>query len=252
MLIILILFFLLTGGLIWFLVHNDRGSKEPVGALWAAAGFGLLSLIVGIFLETLILPDGLLEAKPSLYTFVAFLVVGFIEEAVKFFPLAFFIWKKNYFNEINDGIIYFAISGLVFGLAEDVGYTALYGAETGFFRLILLPFFHAATTGMIGYFLAKAKVEHKPLTMTVIAWVTVAVLHGVYDFGIGSGNVLLVLLSLAITIGFTAGIFILFMKANDEDKAKGRSAVGHNTFCRSCGKPNTHHMLYCQHCGKLA
>ena len=248
----MILFFLLTGGMVWYLVHNDRGSKEPIGALWAAAGFGLLALIFAGVLNGLVLPESLIDAEPSLYTLIAFLVVGFIEEAAKFFPLALFLWKKKYFNEINDGIIYFAISGLVFGLAEDIMYTIVYGAQTGLFRIILIPFFHAAGTGIIGYFLAKAKVEHKPLTTTILVWAGVAVLHGLYNFGIGSGNIFLTLIGLVITLGFTIGLFILYMKANDEDKAGGRSAVGHNEFCRSCGKPNKHHMLYCQYCGKLA
>ncbi len=250
--VVLVMFFLLVAGLVWFLLHNDRGSKEPIGALWAAAGFGFLALIVGGILESVLLSQSQLEGKASLYSFLAFMVVGLIEEGFKFVPLAIFVWKKPYFNEVADGIIYFAISGLTFGLAENILYAIGFGAGAGLGRILLVPFFHAATSSIIGYTFAKAKVEHKPLTNTVIVGVCIALLHGLYDFGISSRNVPLTLMGLAITIGLTTTLFVLYSKAIRDDQEHGRMAFGHNAFCRTCGKPNPNHMLYCQYCGKLA
>jgi predicted amidophosphoribosyltransferase len=42
------------------------------------------------------------------------------------------------------------------------------------------------------------------------------------------------------------------MRATDLDQESGLSAVGHNTFCRSCGQPNPKHNLYCTRCGQYA
>jgi hypothetical protein len=73
-----------------------------------------------------------------------------------------------------------------------------------------------------------------------------------YDFGLAAGSGLYIIMSLSITFGVSAGLFVLFLKANQHDQDKGISAVGHNAFCRSCGTPNPKHNLYCAHCGKNA
>lgn len=253
MLLILIIFILIVIGLTWFLLSRDRGSKEPVGALWAAALFGLPALIAAAFLEAKFLPVDAAVANHAIGSaFYGFLGVGFVEEAAKFIPLAFFIWKKRYFNEHTDGIIYFALCGLTFGLVENIGYTIGFGSKVGLTRIILIPFFHAATTGSIGYYLAKAKVEKKAWTTVLFPFIVVALMHGVYDFGLSSGVMGFVLLSLALTLLLSIGLFLFYMRANELDRAMGLSAVGNNKFCRACGRPNPHHMLYCEYCGKQA
>jgi RsiW-degrading membrane proteinase PrsW (M82 family) len=253
MFFIFIIFILIVVGLVWYLLSRDRGSREPVGALWAAAGFGVLGIAIAIFLETKLLPlDSAIDSKNLGFVLVSFLAVGIIEEVAKFGPLAAFIYKKPYFNEHTDGIIYFAISGITFGLFENIGYTLGFGAKVGLTRIILVPFFHAATTGMVGYYLAKAKVEHRPWQMCLLPLLALALLHGVYDFGLTSNIGVFQVLSLVLTLLFSVGLFLYYMRANELDKAVGLSAVGSNKFCRACGKPNPNHTLYCEICGKPA
>lgn len=253
MLFILIIFILIVVGLTWFLLSRDRGSREPVGALWAAGGFGLLAVVLAIFLEGKLLDlNAAASSKQLGFLLLTFLAVGVIEEVVKFGPLAAFIYKKPYFNEHTDGIIYFALSGLGFGLFENIGYTLSFGSKAGLMRIVLVPFFHAATTGIAGYYLAKAKVERRPLTICLLPLLALALLHGVYDFGLTTGIGIFVLLSLVLTVLFTLGLFLFYMRANELDRAMGLSAVGHNKFCRACGRQNTNHTLYCEFCGKPA
>lgn len=253
MFIVLIVFFLLFAGLTWYLLSRDRGSKEPVGALWAAGGFGLLAVAIALLLEThLTSPDAAAHSRQIGFLFANFIGVGVIEELAKFLPLALFIYKKRYFNEHTDGIIYFALCGLTFGLFENVAYTVGFGTGTGLGRILLVPFFHAATTGIIGYYLAKAKVEGRPRTTVLLPLVVIALMHGVYDFGLMSGILQFQILSLVLTILLTLGLFLYYMRANELDKLQGLSAVGHNKFCRACGKPNISRTLYCEYCGKQA
>ena len=182
----IVLFFASSGLLVWYFLKNDRGAKEPKGALYAAAGFGVLAVVAAVWAE-LFLPPPNPESTISTLL-LAGLAIGIIEESAKFIPLSLFIKNKAYFNEHTDGIIYFGIAGLTFGLIENLVYLFFYknhlggGGLTGIFRLIVLFFFHAASTGIVGYYFAKAKIQHQSLVRSVVALVTMALVHGLYDF----------------------------------------------------------------------
>lgn len=180
-------FFLTSGLLLWYFLKTDRGTKEPAGALWAAFGFGILGIGAAMWAELLFLPNP--DTKVSvLPLFLIALAVGVIEESSKSVPLALFLRKKDYFNEHTDGIIYFAISGLTFGLVENLLYVFAYSNRlgtselTGVLRLVILFFFHAASAGIVGYYFAKAKVQHQNVMRAVVALLIMATFHGTYDF----------------------------------------------------------------------
>lgn len=251
--IVLVCLIAISVGLAWFLITHDRGEKEPVNALWLAVGMGFVGSFGAVALELLLLPDKLMAPHAALAgMFIATLGVGIIEEGCKFIPLARIIYSKRYFNEHTDGVIYFALAGLGFGLPENLLYTLQFGAGAGIGRIFLTPFFHAATTGMVGYFLAKRKLAGKSGSGIWLPLVGAMILHGVYDFGLMSGVVALAILSVLITISMSALLFILFQKATQKDQDRGLSVVGNNSFCRSCGAPNPQGNLYCSRCGKNA
>jgi len=244
----------MSSGLAWYFIVHDRGEREPVGALWAAAGLGLLGGVGAAILESVVLPIGNLQSgTPLVALFFASMGVGVIEEASKFLPLAALLYRKRYFNEHTDGVIYFAIAGLGFGLPENILYSLQFGAGVGLSRIILTPFFHAATTGMVGYFLAKGKLAGRAWYASApLALAAAMVLHGMYNFGLASGVPFLVGLSILITLGVSVSLFIFFSKAIGLDQARGLSVVGTNNFCRTCGQPNPGRGLYCVRCGNHA
>jgi RsiW-degrading membrane proteinase PrsW (M82 family) len=250
---LIVLFMLIAVGLSLFLIKSDHGEKEPIGALWFAAGLGFAAAIAAGYLESKFLPikDFKAGAPPGMMI-IASMGVGFIEECCKFLPLAVYIYHKRYFNEHTDGIIYFALAGLGFGLPENILYTMQYGASTGMTRLVLTPIFHAAITGMVGFYLVRCKLDSRKVITVAPILILAVVLHGLYDFGLASGNGILSLLSAVITIGLSINFFYLFMKAGDLDKEQGLSVVGHNGYCRTCGYQNPNHNLYCVHCGMHA
>jgi RsiW-degrading membrane proteinase PrsW (M82 family) len=251
---ILVLVFIVIGvGFTFFLLKSDKGQKEPVGALWTAFLFGIVAAIIAGIIENLLVP--LKDTKPgvSLVTMlISFIVVGIIEESLKFWPLAGFIYRKKYFNEHTDGIIYFALVGLGFGIPENILYTVQFGSKVGIARIVLTPLFHSALTAMIGYFLIKAKLNKRSFLTVIIAFLSAVLLHGIYDFGLSSGNTLLMLLSFAITLALTINLFNLFYKARARDESIGLSAVGHTNYCRHCGYINKNHSIYCISCGQRA
>ena len=254
MFITILLFIGLACFLSWYILKKDRGEREPASMLWAALGFGLLALVPAALLEALFIPHDIekLSQLPVPSLFFSAMAVGVIEEVCKFVPLAFFVFKKRYFNEYTDGILYFALAGLGFGLPENILYTLQGGAATGFVRLLMTPFFHAATTAYIGYYLAKAKVTGQGMQRTWVALGAMIVVHGLYDFFLLSGREILVLLGMATSVGLTAILFVMASKAKQDDQRIGLSVVGTNAFCRSCGNPNPKGLLYCQRCGNRA
>lgn len=250
---LLLIFISFAAGLAWFLIAHDRGEKEPIAALWLATGLGLLGGVAAAFIEGWLIPtNNLLPGTAYGSLLAATLSVGVIEEACKFIPLALVLYKKRYFNEHTDGVIYFALAGLGFGLPENILYTLQFGAKTGAVRLIMTPFFHAATTGLVGYFLIKRKLAGRPAWGIWLPLAGAMMLHGLYDFGLSSGSVIYTITSLLITLAAAGGLFVAYLRAQEHDQDLGLSVVGHNSFCRSCGYPNPHHHLYCAHCGKNA
>lgn len=253
LLAVITVFLLMAGGFAWFLVRQDKGEREPVTALWAAFGFGVLGVIMAATLEQFVIPNVFDEKTHAIgVIIVAAIGVGVVEELAKCLPLMSFIYKKRYFNEHTDGIIYFALAGLGFGLPENILYTLQFGAGAGLARLIMTPLFHAATTALIGYAFARVKVGHAPkkfLYKTIALAISV---HALYDFGLLSGMVLFVIMSLALTVAMTVSLFVLYAKSKELDQAVGLSVVGNNAFCRSCGHPNPKHNLYCSQCGNRA
>ena len=137
-------------------------------------------------------------------------------------------------------------------MIENVVYTIQFGASTGIARVILLPFFHSAATGTAGYYLARAKLKAKPLGGVVLAVAILAILHGLYDFGLASHVVQFAVFSIMITVLLSVGLFLYYQHATELDERLGLSTVGINKFCRACGHPNPHHTLYCEYCGKPA
>ena len=214
-------------------------------------------MVMAMVLEEVLLPVGLLtegviETVPKFDLLKLSMGIGLIEELCKFLPLALFIYGKRYFNEHTDGVIYFAAAGLGFGLPENIIYTLEYGAGTGILRMILTPFFHAATTAVIGYFLVRTKISGKSKLAVPLALLAIIIVHGLYDFGAFSGQPALIIMSLMITLTLSVGIFLLYMRATERDQALGMSAVGNNSFCRNCGFPNPERKLYCTRCGRHA
>lgn len=240
--------------LVWYFLSHEHGEKGPIGALWIVAGFGLAGAIAAGSLEQL-LPKQYISTSAqgaSLGLLLTTLAIGAIEESCKFLPAALFLYKKRYFEEHTDGIIYFAVAGLGFGLPENILYTIQFGTHTGLARLILTPFFHSAVTSLVGYFLIKSKIDRKSLWTVGLALLSASILHGLYDFGAFSQNVVFLVVSFMITAGVTAFMFVLFMRAGELDRAAGLAVVGTNSFCRTCGYPNPKHKLYCAHCGNRA
>jgi RsiW-degrading membrane proteinase PrsW (M82 family) len=257
-LIAFILFGVVIYLFILLIIKRDRGSKEPTGALMAAVGFGFLALAIAGVLNSILLPKEVMEGigqeslknVPTSTLFWSAMTVGLIEEAVKCLPLAFFIYKKRYFNELTDGVIYFGIVGLTFGIIEDIFYTIEFGGAVGLARVISAPYLHAGFTILFGICLIQRKLLKRSWLFVAGGFLLAVLAHGFYDFAAFSGTVLGMLFVILTALSLSLLIFAVFRHAQKIDELHGKSAVGINKFCRNCGRPNPERLLYCRFCGK--
>ena len=229
------LLFLLTIGPAYlvgsFFIKHDPGPEEPRSAITSAVWFGVVAIILALVFsfgfELLISGDFLgrvagADSESSIPLFLDVLIFATIEEFVKFIPIAVYLMKKDFFNEITDGIIYFAIVGLTFGAIESFLY-GLTAGEFGFIvalmRLALGLFFHGALTGMVGYYFAKAKVTKQGIAMPILVLLGVSIMHAIYNYSVFSvgSDPLFIFGAAAMALIANAGMFWLWFVAIKRD-----------------------------------
>jgi RsiW-degrading membrane proteinase PrsW (M82 family) len=206
-------------------LSHGRGAQEPKRALVEAFGFGLLGFGIAMVLELIFVGDpsqvkhfASHGKQATELAAISFLVVGLIEELAKLLPLTWFVYKRPYFNTPTDGIIYYAFAGLGFGLLENILYTLTMGPAVGIARLILMPYFHAALTGIAGFYIVSHKLRRVSYLHVVAAIIVLVALHGLYDFLLESGNIGLILLALPILALIVTGLFRYMAKARKLDQ----------------------------------
>lgn len=131
-----------------------------------------------------------------------FLGVAFIEEALKYLVIRSKVLDSPEFDEPIDAMLYMIIAALGFAALENL--LIFFSPNTFFmnwgetftlagFRFISATFFHALVSGAMGYFIARGFFEKKGggWTVSLIQGLLLAVvLHGLYNFSIGSLDLL--------------------------------------------------------------
>lgn len=161
---------------------------------------GLFTVIVGTVLAVLL--EGLFASvfvgdsfESSSNPFTNVFGVALPEEAIKLLPLYLFLYRgKGVVGPLTMAYAG-ALSGLAFGAAEAVAYSAEYTnqADAGYlasddlvvaqvWRLVGAPMFHACLTGITGYFLGIARLHPSVTQALVLTGLALSiVLHGLYN-----------------------------------------------------------------------
>lgn len=170
--------------LLWYFYHRDKYEREPKKLIFKVFFFGCLAIIPAIILELA------LEAVVNRLTYgvlnvfaVCFLIVGPVEELLKFFVVRNWAYNRPEFNEFMDGIVYCVAASLGFATLENILYVFQHGLGVAVARAFLAVPGHAFYGAIMGYFLGRAKLSCAREKRLIAAGVLLAILfHGLYDF----------------------------------------------------------------------
>ncbi len=204
-------------GLVYFLLHQLNQKHRPAWALLASLVIGVAAAQLAGMLNFIVQP--LVEAQ-SLSVWAALVVAvvpGVFEELFKTVPVVFFVQAEDFFDNLGDGVIYFALSGIGFGLYENLQYTFVQGYGVGLIRALSVVFFHASTAGLFGYCYARQRID--PSTgnwwQMVAALIGLIVLHVGYNLSLLSAPVwrLSLVGAFLISAGLSLSLYVVTMRA---------------------------------------
>ena len=175
--------------IVWlaFFYRRDRLEPEPRTLVVGEFVLGLLvATAIGIPLVDQVFDVGSwLFASPLVHLAGGILVVGMVQEALKYLTVRLSVYGSREFDERTDGIIYGTAVGLGFATALNVAFVVESGGVdlgTGSIRIVLTSLAHASFGGVVGYFLGRQKFESRPIWWMPAGVALAATLNGVFFF----------------------------------------------------------------------
>lgn len=206
---------------LFFVWWVDRYDREPLGYVFAAflwGGLGAIALSI-LGTEAGIRMLGGIVNKAG-FDFPAVVIAPFIEEFMKGLVVFFLLWYRK-FDNVTDGLVYGAASGLGFGMTENFMYFSRFaGFSTGyewlnllFIRSMMTANMHCAASATFGAGISKLKDGGKNAWMSVGVFYLLAVLlHATWNFLVTSREEAYWGLAVIILIAYIVFIFIMFVR----------------------------------------
>ena len=166
-----------------YIYLKDKHEREPIGLLLRSFFFGTLSVFITLLISwplDILVP--IEEHDLTEQAVHAFLLVALVEEFSKFIFVRGVLYNNKKFNEPFDGIVYSVMVSMGFATLENVVYAYSDGIGTAVFRMFTAVPAHACFAILMGYYLGKAKFEHKKSSYAWHALGIATLLHGVYDY----------------------------------------------------------------------
>ena len=233
----------------------DKYEKEPERLIYLVFFAGALATIPSVILEYPLHLTTSPKASAIQDLFFSFLWVGIVEEFFKYLAVRVTVYRSSEFNEVMDGMIYMISSALGFAATENIGYMMGFGFFVGILRTILSYLGHVSFSAILGYYLAKAKIE-KQRNWLWVGFIWAISLHWLYDafFVIGtvqaSGGLLL--LGLMVWVFGLTLMFILIKRAQAVSPFRTVHILPKRLTrqCQACGKTVSAKAWICHHCGE--
>ena len=189
-------------------VKKKDPNPEPKNLLKKIFILGCISVIPAIALEMACKALFIGEKEIESFSDV-FFGVALIEEFVKWIIVYVICFKNKHFDETYDAIVYAAYSALAFACIENIGYVLLDEDGAGLFVGILRAFTavpgHLFDGVIMGYYFAKArsaKAQNKSVFgLLFCSLLMPSIIHGIYDYLLGFGEVLPFLIWIVFFIG---------------------------------------------------
>jgi protease PrsW len=172
---------------LYFFYRQDRLEPEPKTRL--AAVF-LLALLLTDALGLRIINDWFqvpawAAADSTASLLASILIVGFTWQAIVYAAIRLVVYDTSEFDERMDGIVYGTVAGLGVATLLNLNYVLANGGVAlgpGVIQVVTTALAQASFSGLLGYFMAEAKFEHKPVWWVPLGLVIAAVLNGLFSW----------------------------------------------------------------------
>ncbi|MEW6143394.1 MAG: PrsW family intramembrane metalloprotease [Thermodesulfobacteriota bacterium] len=207
--------------LLFFIWWVDQYDREPLKYVFASFLWGGLGAIAFSILGTeagIRMLGGFVNSTG--FDFPAVVLAPFIEEFMKGL-IVFFLLRYRHFDNVTDGLVYGAASGLGFGMTENFMYfTQFAGNSPGyewlnllFVRSMMTANMHCAASATFGAGISKLKDGGKNAWLSVGGFYLLAVfLHATWNFLVTSRVEAYWGLAVIILFVYIVFIFVIFVK----------------------------------------
>jgi len=218
---------------LFFFYRQDRLEPEPKARI--AAVF-LLALLLADALGLRMINDWFqvrawAPADTTISLLASILIVGFTWQAITYAAVRLIVYNTPEFDERMDGIVYGTVAGLGIATLLNLNYVldnSGVALAPGIIHVATTALAQASFSGLLGYFMAEAKFEHKPIWWVPLGLFIAAVLNGLFSwlFSEVSANGLTVspwrslLLGVVVALAVFALLLALMRRAMQETLAE--------------------------------
>ena len=213
--------------LLMYVRKHDRLEPESPRLIWTLVGFGALSVIAAMVLESagIYILSLIVSQRSILFQILHwFVVVGIAEEFSKYLFLKFKTWRNPEFNCSYDGLIYAVAVSAGFALAENITYVLRYGGSVVFIRGIVSIPAHICFSVFMGTWYTAAKKAELAGNMqqakyaSALAVAVPALAHGAFDFiAVNTGSAAMIAVFVVYVIVMFAVCWKRIKKLAEED-----------------------------------
>lgn len=177
-------------GVLWLAIFYRQDRLEPEPKHYVLGVFLLAALLAKVVALPLVQDvfdvDAWLYRSRLAHLLGAILVVGVVQEFVKYAAVRYTVYGSKEFDEPIDGVIYASAAGLGFATMLNVDYVLGYGGvdlRVGILRIVVTALAHASFAGVLGYAMGRAKFREGSDTFSLVGGIALAaVLNGIFFF----------------------------------------------------------------------
>lgn len=172
--------------LVYFYLQ-DRLEPEPKGRIGSVL---ITAMVLTDFVGLRVINDWFQVPQWASYNnwtslAASVLINGFIFTAIMYISIRVWVYNTGEYDERMDGIIYGTVAGLGVATMLNLHYVIDnqgVALAPGIINVMTTALAQASFGGVLGYFMAQAKFEHKPVWWVPLGVVIAAVLNGVFSW----------------------------------------------------------------------
>lgn len=175
-----------------FYLREDRHPEPKLLLLLTFIG-GMTAALLALLAECLFVVSlaGSCRAGigPTISPLILFLVISLIEEYVKYLPVKFLVIRRSDFDEPVDGMIYMMTAAMGFAALENVLFVLPIFAENlpasleiAANRFLGANLLHALSSGIVGFFLARAWFHPHRHHFIALGIIIASLLHTAFNY----------------------------------------------------------------------